>query len=268
MSYDPHYASDGEVVLARIVVISRVTHDGVQVLFEYEGGERGRGWVFHSAQLDEEETSLDWVEYAEDVPDPRALQHEDETGTEDYWAGFTPPVPMAEIRIGSATEAEEDYWAQYDVAGTIETPAGEINQAHAADAGQAKQHSSSAQIKVSSNDSILSQKLVSKITTLLRQAWSEFSEDARGQEDELEKKALDWLRVSRNVVQGDPRAGRMEEGEMLMRTKVDILWDMYGILYVDGEESRDGYWRLVEEAIRLPRGKETSEGETQPLYLQ
>ena len=256
------YIHDGEVFLSRVPI--RPTHspypkgdgEGVDLIFEFEEGERGRGWLYRSARLPEHDpTELEWVKSMDPVKPKKgrdARAEEDEQAPEDYWAGFSPPRKTMDLSEETKDGGEDDYWKQYGEGGMGETPGiGTSGTPGITDIASKKNASTAQDLKTrerrSASDSVLHDKVVSKINVLLRQAWSEFTRDADGRQDVLEEKALLWLKVGQEVI--DRRNGEEIVGMKVMRAKLEVLAEMYGLVE-DGDG--EGFWRSMEGAIRMP----------------
>ena len=219
------------------------------MIFEYEDAPNGRGWVYHCARLPEDVGRLDWVDDVKLVQE-KGGEKGDGLDPEDYWAGFTPPTPNAALPQDGGDRGEDDYWAQYGTGTADTTGAGTPSLGVKGDdeARSAEQPFSTKSKTM--DDSIISDKLLSKINVLLRRMWTEFTAYAEGQEDILEERAWTWLKLGRKVVDARPVDDDNREAEVL-KGKMRILLEMYDLVRADeGDEKR--FWRLLEEAIRKP----------------
>ena len=110
------YASDGENVLAKVPVnhLSTPSEGGVDVLFAHEGGDKGRGWVYHATQLSAKGDQLSW-QSDPDVPvtPPDSATDDSQIAVADYWKDFSPSTSDSEAPMASEEDIEDAYWASY-----------------------------------------------------------------------------------------------------------------------------------------------------------
>ncbi|CAD6565926.1 MAG: hypothetical protein TREMPRED_001918 [Tremellales sp. Tagirdzhanova-0007] len=268
----PVYAHDGEYFVARIRLLPIVDQgDGVDIIFEFEEREGGRGWVYRLARLSEELDPLQWEENLDAVEELRRDDKDDAVDEDGYWAGFNlPPATVIDLTD------EEDYWAQYraNESGTAGTPVGVgtpglgtprlgtpgrgtpgLGTPELGHPGNKARKPTTSGRNNNAADSILRDKLLSTISVLLRQMWREFTSIAEGRTDVLEEKALTWLNVGREftAIHRQETGGDVEV--IRARAKMEVLSEMYEVL--ETEDGKNGFWRLIEEAIRTPLRAET-----------
>ena len=244
----------------------------MDVIFEFEEAEGGRGWVFRLARLSEESDDLHWEEDLDAVQEMRRNDKDDEVDKDGYWAGFTQTHPRAAV-IDLADE--EDYWVQYRAngSGTAETPVGGGTPGIATPGlGTPGLGISSIATKTTTSgnldaaaDSILRVKILSKIRVLLRQMWRDFANIAEIREDVLEEKALSWLSLGREIMASHQEEVGGDVEVIRTKAKMGTLWELYEVL--DIEDGKIGFWRLIEEAIRTPLRAEAPDdgGEAEQL---
>ncbi|BEI89422.1 uncharacterized protein CcaverHIS019_0207840 [Cutaneotrichosporon cavernicola] len=252
------YAHDGEMPIAH-TLLTPEHGDAVEVSFQHEAGDKGRGWVYSGAKLGN--SAFDW---RSDPSDVSYAGYED--APEDYWAGFTPPSQQAEL-YDDHHDDEDNYWAQYG-AGTDEPREDEHDHdepvtppnANISAPDQAATLSlllqgldtkpddditspiSSGSRK--SDGSVLEQKIRAKARSQLMRAWADFSSSAA----DAESAGYDWLRLGREVADrpswgaGESYA---EARTAVVVARLEAAKDLHDML---GEE---GFWRLVEETIRI-----------------
>jgi hypothetical protein len=251
----PTYAHDGEALLARISLRPNPLggRGGVAVIFEFEEGANGRGWVFHSARIPEDVQQLDWVEDIAAVSQKQRGEEDLGEGValDDYWAGFTPPTPTIELADGGKEGGEEDHWAKYRDAEVMETPLDEVPGPTDPSLHKTVPPMQALnQPRKTSSDSMTREKLLGKINVLLRQMWSDFTRDASGATDVLEERALLWLKVGRGVVTS--QRGDASGEEVVLRAKMEVFAEMHELLDTGQDGDGEGFWRLIEGAIRKP----------------
>lgn len=289
----PVYTYDGEVILARITLQpipkpypdlspSPDTERFVEVIFEFEDGPKARGWVYHSARLPPPGEHLEWVE---DIGGVKRPEVPDGSDIQDYWAGFTPPPSKVGLPdgegggVGGGQGGEDDYWAQYGGGEIAQTPAGEtpgipIGSRKEEDTLVGLELDSELKAKPSDSgtayvvDSVFRDKLISKINVQLRKMWWEFrrttTTDEGERSDMLEDKALVWLRLGRDCGSATPMMSQNPAEEIaVLRGKMEVLVEMYDLVRDDEREGEGeaGFFRLLEEVIRVPRRADTVQDE-------
>lgn len=294
------YGFDGEFHLARVLISSDVAVTGneeerLEVIFEFEEGDDARGWVYRSTSLVANDglSAVQWSNQPSEPSDPTASSSAEKDEVEDYWAGFTPTttsVPLPSTGIGGEEE-EDGYWAQYGkggetpgVGGTpnlgnemvdrfseveISNQGGEENE----DEDEDKAGPSTGVLGFGdgkkdkgSDDGLLRQKISATISNQVRKTWSGYSKDANGRTEILEERGLEWLRIGRDIT-GLSSGNEVIEGEeeKVVRGKLEILLEMH--LVLEGVGGKEGFWRLLEEVIKLPRTGEEDD-RTQERYWE
>lgn len=105
---ETQYAHDGEMTIAHTVLTPEHGDGAVEINFEHEAGDKGRGWVYSGAKLNPSSSAFDWRNDVSEVGYGYG-EYGGGDAPEDYWAGFTPPTEHADL----AHADEDDYWAQY-----------------------------------------------------------------------------------------------------------------------------------------------------------
>ncbi|WVQ92304.1 hypothetical protein IAS59_006113 [Cryptococcus gattii] len=123
---EKQYVREDEDIFARMIVEREEGGEGVEVLFEWEGGSEGsegRGWVYHSARLPSI-SERNWVASPALLPPPiSAVPKSSYDDADDpyaapagYWSAFD-DEPLSDIKEpgyeSDHVGAEDDYWAQY-----------------------------------------------------------------------------------------------------------------------------------------------------------
>ncbi|WOO80928.1 uncharacterized protein LOC62_03G004457 [Vanrija pseudolonga] len=262
------YTFDGEMLLARSVISPEHGYGGaVETQFEHDAK---RGWTYRGSKpkfsLGDDEHDADhrgWVSHIENV------SYSDDTAPEDYWAGFTPPSQRAEL---PGDNDEDDYWAQYGAGAEpereVQTPA----KSNIAVAGPetaatlslflqglvAKEDDEAAETeapapapveKEPSPPGVLEQKIRAKVRNILMRAWSAFAADT-----DAEAAGFDWLRICRGVNER-PSWGNgattdayfADARTAVLTARVEAAKEVFSAV----DDSRDGFWRLVEDAIKI-----------------
>ena len=117
------YAHDGEGVIARLSLRDEQSHPsetpsdngGIDIMFSYEHADQARGWVYHSSLVPSSPgDDLHSWSSSPDIPltPPDDSQGNADPGVEDYWKGFTPPTPTADLPQADE-DVEDAYWASY-----------------------------------------------------------------------------------------------------------------------------------------------------------
>lgn len=107
----------------------------------------------------------------------------------------------------------------------------------------------------------LRDKIQGGIQSSLRNAWMEYTRNAGESHEDLEIKAMSWLRIGRGILDststpvGDGlingEGGGVEE--KVVQAKMEVLWDMFGMistLEVEVEERKETFWRLMEGCVK------------------
>lgn len=268
------YAHDGEMSIAHTILTPEHyggRDDGaVEINFQHEAGDKGRGWVYSGAKLGT--SSFDWRSNVQEVGYGQGSYDD---APEDYWAGFTPPTEHAELELEHADE--DDYWAQYGAgapepeepedepvtppsAANIAPPdpaatlsfllqgmgGDELKAVDVEDERSASPTSDTKSAKSKSSDgSVLEQKVRSKARAQLMRAWKDYTADS-----DAEAAAYDWLRLGREVADR-PSWGSSDTPSdartAVVVARLEAAKDMHDVL---GEE-KGAFWRLVEETIRI-----------------
>ncbi|ORX33297.1 hypothetical protein BD324DRAFT_654246 [Kockovaella imperatae] len=217
------YGYDGETVFARIP-LSRGGETEVRVMFSYEDGQKARGWVYHAVQKPTNDT-LAWSETLPQLPRGDAPPESDTLAPKGYWEGFTPPTRYVDL----SDKADDDYWASYgtpqDMASRPRTPI----PTHVPEKRP--------------DPSDLRDKMESKIMYVLRNMWTEWTRGAE-REDELEERALGWLRVCRLALEGEAFT---DPKELVLCAKIQVCQEL-STTVTSGEGA---FWRMVEKVVQL-----------------
>lgn len=274
---DTTYAHDGEMTIARTTLSPEYEY-GSEPVDTYFENDTDRGWVYRGATLDRTMAShWDWKSHPADV----SYVTEE---TDDYWAGFTPPAEHVQL---PDHENEDDYWAQYDAGAEgpapesrdeqdleqeprepepVTPPAANIPTPDPAATlslllhGMGVQHENKIENGDDSagsespprtrSDSVLEQKIRSKVRAALMRAWTEYS---AGQD--AEASAYEWLRISREISDrpswGAGAAATVDAGygdvrSAVVKARIEAAKDIQDVL-----ADQDGFFRLCEEAIRV-----------------
>lgn len=280
------YAHDGEMTIAHTLLTPEFggRDDGaVEINFQHEAGDKGRGWVYSGAKLGT--SSFDWrTEVQEVVGYGSGASYGD--GVDDYWAGFTPPSQHAELHSEHADE--DDYWAQYGAgepqnedddhvdepvpppsanitapdpaaaltfllhgmgSGDIKDPESKEEEERSASPSSDTKSKSSSRSSGSgsgSDGTLVEQKIRAKARAQLMRAWKDFSDSGT----DAESAAYDWLRLGREVADR-PSWGSSQQSHdarvAVVTARLEAAKDMHDVL----DEEGGAYWRLVEETIRI-----------------
>ncbi|ORY22564.1 hypothetical protein BCR39DRAFT_551268 [Naematelia encephala] len=271
------YSHDGEVVIGRCIIQSTDVGEQLEVIFEYEQGDDGRGWVYRSTN--DVSPTGDWMN---DVDKVVIEERDVDIKPDEYWTGFTPPTPRLEIQ-GQDTAEADDYWAQYDQA---VTPANQSVVPSRRQSGigltpgpSANGHNKALEIlgalslsssppttieSVSPSERLLRDKLSAIISSILRRTWTDFIKGAEQNQGEMEQKALEWIQMGRDVVEEAAAEGALSD---TVYAKLQVLKEMHGVLIGGGKAAEDGFWTLIQEAIRLPL-RSNGEDRTQIVYWE
>ncbi|KAL7424290.1 hypothetical protein Q5752_001880 [Cryptotrichosporon argae] len=252
------YAHDGEAAVARVPV--RAGGLGLDVLFEHEAGDDGRGWVYRGATAPGV-GSLAGVSWVADIGHVSVEEDEDAGAPADYWAGFSPP-PQPAVEL--ADNHEDDYWAQYRDGtetphGGAQTPAlpshrsrVDVRSAAPTSPAASTTPAGASATTPSPELTIIREKILSKTRSLLNRAWADFS---RARDMDMEDAAMRWLRFGRAVADraswetgtaADDDAA--DAGEAVARARVEAAREMYEVV----EPDASGLWKLIEGAVVLP----------------
>ncbi|GMK54098.1 hypothetical protein CspeluHIS016_0106840 [Cutaneotrichosporon spelunceum] len=252
---ETEYAHDGEMAIAHNLLTPE-HGEPVEVSFQYEAGDKDRGWVYSGAKLGN--SPFDWRNSPSDV------SYAGQDAPEDYWAGFTPPSEQAELYND---DNEDDYWAQYG-AGTeeprehdehdepvtpptanISAPSPSTTLSLLLQGLDTKPDSASASPTSSgsrkSDGAVLEQKIRAKARAQLMRAWADFSASAA----DAESAGYDWLRHGREVADRPSWGTGVSYSDArtaVVVARLEAAKDLHDML--QGEE---GFWRLVEETIRI-----------------
>ena len=237
----------------------------VLVVFAYENGLRARGWVYHAAEVPGHDV-LSWSDSVPSLPaseqdqsNPTVLHPDDAdqpdlTAPHGYWEGFTPSTSHIDL-TRAAQKTDDDYWASYgnavgpgsphlDVNGgpsrpktpRLSGPGPQIDVSHHGDASAAD----------------IRDKIESKIMVMLRSLWAAWVKGVERQ-DEMEERALSWLRTCREALEGGTDALETTASstrDVVLSAKLQILTELFDTV----NPARDGFWRRVEEVVRMPMG--------------
>ncbi|KAL1410955.1 hypothetical protein Q8F55_001898 [Vanrija albida] len=268
------YSFDGEMLLARSIVAPEYGHgQAVHTTFEHDDK---RGWTYRGARakfsLGDDDDDAGWVSHVENV------SYSDDA-PDDYWAGFTPPSQRAEL---PGDNDEDDYWAQYgagaepaEPARGAETPAkpdikvagpetaatlslllqGLVADEPAAEVAAPEPEAAPAPAPAAPG--VLEQKIRAKVRAILMRAWSAYAA-----EQDAEAAAFEWLRVGREVNDRPSWGGGAEPyvfdaRTAVMTARVEAAKEVYSAV----DDSRDGFWRLIEDAIKIHTSPVLGDGE-------
>jgi hypothetical protein len=261
---ETQYAHDGEMAIAHTLLTPEHGDGAVEVSFQHEAGDKGRGWVYSGAKLGN--SAFDW---RNDPSDVSYAGYED--APEDYWAGFTPPTEHADLHHTD----EDDYWAQYgagvpdpepreadepvtppqanisapDPAATLSLLLSGLDTKPETDVRSASPSSDTKSTESKKSDgSVLEQKIRAKARAQLMRAWADFSGSAPA--GDTESAGYDWLRLGREVADRPSwgSGGHYPEARTaVVVARLEAAKDLHDMLPDEG----DAFWRLVEEAIRI-----------------
>jgi hypothetical protein len=229
--------------------------------------------------------------WASRVPD---IPQAEEASAEDYWAGFSSPSDSPVEDEGDEQDAEDSYWAQYSAGApsagpsarptpaasrrhsrmkattataqaktteqTVAQVADVLSALHPALSGQGPANSTGGIQRgrgVSAEDELIALKgrLAMKLSSLLWRAWAEYVAGAE-REDELEERAIGWLRLGRQIgptkAHGDglglPGGEVGDERDVIALAKMEVLAEMWGETHAD-----EPFYRFVEGAVSMSR---------------
>lgn len=121
----------------------------------------------------------------------------------------------------------------------------------------------------------LRDKVQARIQSSLRTAWTTFTRDSGESHEDLEIKAMSWLRLGRSVVEAETNGSSgpsMSQGEeeIVVLAKIEVLWDIFTTISTgDNDERKEVFWRLIEGCIKRPVVPGIEEQElTQEMYWE